>query len=178
MTADDIVDFWVAAGPRRWFTRDPAFDGTLSAKFSKTLQAARIGTYDHWATTAKGAVGLVIVLDQFSRNLNRGSPLAFAGDLMALAVAKEAVGRGFHQQLVPALGQWLIMPFEHAEDLECQHRGVGLFQSMGMLDMAHWAQVHLDIIARFGRFPHRNRVLGRSSTAAEVAFLQSGGFAG
>ena len=130
------------------------------------------------AKQPEGALGLVILLDQVSRNIHRGSPLAFAGDAKALALAKTSVGRGYHQKLVPPLALWLIMPFEHAEDLDAQHRGVALFGTMGLHEMVYYAQMHLDIIARFGRFPHRNPVLGRRSTAAEIAFLQAGGFAG
>ena len=102
-------------------------------------------------------MGLVILLDQVSRNTHRGSPLAFAGDAKALALAKASVGRGYHQKLVPPLAMWLLMPFEHAEDLDAQNRCVALFGTLGLHDMVYYAQMHLDIIARFGRFPHRNR---------------------
>ncbi len=142
------------------------------------MQQARDGVFDAWAETPRGALGLIILLDQFSRNIHRGSPLAFAADGKALALSKSAVARGFHQMLPAPLAQWFIMPFEHAEDLDCQHRAVALFQSMGLVDMAHWARVHRDIILRFGRFPHRNAILCRTSTPEEIAFLTSGGFAG
>ena len=176
--AKTVVDFWMLAGPERWFTRDAAFDGALAVRFCGALKQARLGTFDHWGETPEGALGLVLLLDQVSRNTHRGSPLAFAGDAKALALAKTAVGRGYHQKLVAPLAMWLIMPFEHAENLDAQHRAVSLFGTMGLLEMIHYAQIHLDIIARFGRFPHRNPVLGRKSTAAEIAFLQAGGFAG
>jgi uncharacterized protein (DUF924 family) len=123
-------------------------------------------------------LGLVILLDQVSRNIHRGSPLAFAADVRALRLAKASVSRGYHQILIPPMAFWLIMPFEHAEDLDAQNRGVALFGTMGQHEMVYYAQMHLDIIARFGRFPHRNTVLGRRSTADEIAFLQAGGFAG
>ena len=122
--------------------------------------------------------GAVLLLDQVSRNVHRGSPLAFAADTRALRLARGWIGRGFHQKLPAPRARWLIMPYEHAENLDAQHRGVALFQTMGLSDMAYWAQVHLDIIARFGRFPHRNPVLGRTSTPEELAFLKAGGFAG
>ncbi len=178
MTPRDIVDFWMAAGPARWFTKDAAFDGALAVRFGAALKQARLGAFDHWGESPMGALGLVLLLDQASRNIHRGSPLAFAADARALALAKGWIGRNYHHSLPAPLASWLIMPFEHAEDLDAQRRGVALFQSMGLHDMAHWAQVHHDIIARFGRFPHRNPVLGRRSTPAELAFLAAGGFAG
>ena len=168
----------MASGEERWFTKDAAFDGALAVRFGGALKQARLGAFDHWGETPEGALGLILLLDQVSRNTHRGSPLAFAGDAKALALANTSVGRGFHQKLVPPLARWLIMPFEHAEDLDAQNRCVALFGTLGLSDMVYYAQMHLDIIARFGRFPHRNAVLGRTSTAAELAFLQSGGFAG
>jgi uncharacterized protein (DUF924 family) len=176
--ARTIADFWMLAGPERWFTRDAAFDGTLAVRFGGALKQARLGAFDHWGETPEGALGLVLLLDQVSRNTHRGSPLAFAGDAKALALAKTSVGRGYHQKLVPPLAMWLLMPFEHAEDLDAQNRCVALFASIGLNEMVYWAQLHLGIIARFGRFPHRNAVLGRRSTAEEIAFLQAGGFSG
>jgi uncharacterized protein (DUF924 family) len=178
MSPCDIVRFWIEAGPTRWFTKDAAFDGTLAVRFGEALKAARRGDLDHWGDTPQGALGLVILLDQFSRNIHRDSPLAFAADAKALAIAKVWIGRGFHQRLAPPLSSWFVMPFEHAEDLDVQKRGVALFETMGLHERAHWARVHRDVIARFGRFPHRNAVLGRTSTPAELAFLRSGGFSG
>jgi len=178
MTPETVVSFWEAAGPARWFTKDPAFDGALALRFGEALGQARLGALDHWGETPEGALGLVILLDQVSRNIHRGSPLAFAADAKALALARTWIGRGYHQKLAAPRAIWLLMPFEHAEDLDAQQRCVALFRSMGLSEMAHWAQVHLDIIARFGRFPHRNAVLGRASTPAEIAFLKAGGFAG
>ncbi len=172
------MDFWTLAGPQRWFTKDSAFDGQLSVRFGDALKQARLGAFDHWGETPEGALGLVILLDQVSRNTNRGSPLAFAGDAKALALAKTAVGRGYHQKLVAPMAMWLLMPFEHAENLDAQNRCVALFGSLGLSEMVYYAQMHLDIIDRFGRFPHRNKILGRASTAAEIEFLQAGGFAG
>ena len=142
------------------------------------MSQARAGTFDHWGETPEGALGLVILLDQVSRNIHRGSPLAFAADAKAMALARAWIGRGYHQKLVAPRAKWLLMPLEHAEDLDAQQRCVALFRSMGLSEMAHWAQIHLDIIARFGRFPHRNAVLGRASTPDEIAFLKAGGFAG
>jgi uncharacterized protein (DUF924 family) len=174
----DIVDFWMAAGPDRWFTKDAAFDGVLSVRFGAALKQARLGAFDYWGESPMGALGLVLLLDQVSRNIHRGSPLAFAADARALALAKHWIGRNYHHALPAPLASWFILPFEHAEDIDAQKRGVALFMSMGQHEMAHWAQIHLDIIARFGRFPHRNPVLGRRSTSAELVFLAAGGFAG
>lgn len=178
MRPEDVTQFWERAGETRWFTKDAAFDGALKVRFGSALADARNGAFDHWGETPEGALGLVILLDQVSRNIHRGSPLAFAADAKALRLAKRWIGQGFHQKLRAPRACWLIMPFEHAEELDAQHRGVALFHTMGLQDQAHWAQIHLDIIARFGRFPHRNPVLGRVSTPAELAFLKAGGFAG
>ena len=178
MDAKTIVDFWTLAGPERWFTRDAAFDGALSVRFGEVLKRARLGAYDHWVETPGGALGLIILLDQVSRNIHRDSPLAFAGDAKALVLAKTSVSRNYHQMLPAPLALWLIMPFEHAEDMDAQQRCAALFETMGLPEMVHYAKIHRDIIARFGRFPHRNAFLGRTSTPAEIAFLQNGGFAG
>jgi uncharacterized protein (DUF924 family) len=178
MTPDDILDFWNRAGETRWFTRSAGFDGALSVKFGAALAQAREGAFDAWAETPRGALALVVLLDQFSRNIHRGTPHMFAADRRALAIAKQAVGRGFHRALPGPEASWFVLPFEHAEDLDAQWRGVALFESMGLNSMVYWAKLHLDIIARFGRFPHRNPILGRVSTPAEIAFLAAGGFSG
>jgi uncharacterized protein (DUF924 family) len=178
MSPEHIVDFWYQAGEERWFTRDAAFDGILAVRFGAALRDARLGAFDHWAETPEGALGLVILLDQVSRNIHRGSPLAFAADAKALTMARQWIGRGYHQKLPPPYARWFLMPLEHAEDLDAQHRCVALFNTMGLHEMAYWARMHLNIIAEFGRFPHRNPVLGRKSTPAELAFLKAGGFAG
>ncbi len=178
MTPDDMIDFWYGAGEDAWFTKNAAFDGALAVRFGAALNEARFGAFDHWGETPHGALGLVLLLDQVSRNIHRGSPLAFAADARALGLAKQWIGRGYHHKLVAPRARWLLMPFEHAEDIDAQHRCVALFNTMGLHDLAHWAKVHLDIIAKFGRFPHRNAVLGRKSTAAELAFLRAGGFSG
>ncbi|NJM29832.1 MAG: DUF924 domain-containing protein [Rhizobiales bacterium] len=178
MKPECMVRFWHEAGEERWFTKNAAFDGALAVRFGAALKEARLGHYDHWGDTPQGALGLVLLLDQVSRNIHRGSPLAFAADAKSLSLARQWIGKGYHQNLPPPRARWLLMPFEHAEDLDAQHRCVALFGTMGLYDMAHWAKLHLDIIAKFGRFPHRNAVLGRKSTPEEIAFLRSGGFAG
>ncbi|QIG48229.1 DUF924 domain-containing protein [Nordella sp. HKS 07] len=177
MTPDDVIDFWLKAGEERWFVKDTAFDGALSVRFKEALAKARDGAFDHWAETPRGMLALILMLDQFSRNIHRGSPLAFAADKKALALARRAVSHGDHLTVPAPLAMWLIMPFEHAEDLDAQRRCVALFAAR-QPDMVHWAKLHLDIIERFGRFPHRNAILGRKSTPEELAFLAAGGFSG
>jgi uncharacterized protein (DUF924 family) len=178
MKPEDMVRFWYEAGEESWFTKNAAFDGALAVRFGAALKEARLGAYDRWGDTPEGALGLVLLLDQVSRNIHRGSPLAFAADAKALALARQWIGKGYHQKLPPPRACWFLMPFEHAEDLDAQHRCVALFGTMGLHENVWWAKVHLDIIAKFGRFPHRNAVLGRKSTPEEIAFLRSGGFAG
>jgi uncharacterized protein (DUF924 family) len=178
MTPQDITSFWEQAGESKWFFKDPVFDGALKVRFGGALEEARSGACDHWAQTPEGALGLVILLDQVSRNIHRGSPLAFAADARALRIAKQSVARGFLSKVTAPRAMWFCMPFEHSENIDDQWRCLALFQTMGLNEMAHWAKVHLDIIARFGRFPHRNPVLGRRSTPEELAFLKAGGFAG
>jgi uncharacterized protein (DUF924 family) len=178
MTPQDVTKFWFAAGEDRWFSKDAAFDGQLSVRFGAALAQARDGVFDAWADTPRGALGLVILLDQLSRNIHRGSPLAFAADARALRLAKQAIGRGYLTAMRAPEAMWFCMPLEHSENLDDQWRCVGLFQTMGLNEMVHWAKLHLDIIARFGRFPHRNAVLGRKSTPEELAFLKAGGFSG
>ena len=178
MSPQEVADFWMLAGPSRWFTKDAAFDGALAVRFGTASREARLGKFDHWGETPAGALGLILLLDQVPRNIHRGSPLPFAADAKALALAKSWIGQGYHQKLPPPRARWFLMPFEHAEDLDAQRRCVALFASMGLHDMVHWAGVHRDIIARFGRFPHRNAVLGRKSMPAELAYLAAGGFAG
>jgi len=177
-TPRDIIDFWTAAGPARWFTRDAAFDGELSVRFKDLLAEGRAGHLDSWAETAEGALGLVILLDQFSRNIHRGSPLMFAADKRALALAKVSISRGDHYAFPVPVAKWLYMPFEHAEDIDAQERSVGLFGARGPAENVPYAIEHRDIIARFGRFPHRNAILGRPSSPAERDYLADGGFAG
>ncbi|MBM3520995.1 MAG: DUF924 domain-containing protein [Alphaproteobacteria bacterium] len=178
MTPDKVWTFWKEAGPSRWFNKDAAFDGTLRVRFGDALAEARTGAFDHWGETPEGARGLVILLDQVSRNINRGSPLSFAADAHARKLVKAWIGRGYLWKLPAPEAMWFCMPLEHSEEIDDQKRCVALFKMLGLADMVYYAKLHLDIIARFGRFPHRNKVLGRSSTPEEIAFLKSGGFAG
>jgi uncharacterized protein (DUF924 family) len=178
----DIVDFWRQAGPTRWFEKDEAFDASIRLKFDPTHQAAARGAYDGWIETAEGALALVILLDQFPRNLFRGSGHAFATDGKAQRTAREAVARGHDKATGAELRPFFYLPFSHSESLADQQLAVSLYEALtretGDGNDGKWALIHHDIIARFGRFPHRNAALGRITTADEQAFLDAGGFAG
>lgn len=140
--------------------------------------AAARGQYDGWADTAEGALALLILLDQFPRNLFRGSAHSYATDGKARAVARAAIARGFHREVAPELRQFFLLPFEHSESLADQDEARRLADELGDPDTRKWADIHRDIIARFGRFPHRNAALGRETTPAEQEFLDDGGFSG
>jgi uncharacterized protein (DUF924 family) len=181
--AQEVLDFWREATGQRWFKKDPAFDAEIRARFEALHQAASRRELDGWAETAEGALALLLLLDQFPRNIYRGSPHAFATDRLALAVAERAVARGFDLKVPVELQVFFYLPFEHAEDAEAQRRGVELCQGHeargGHESYPRYALIHQDLIARFGRFPHRNAVLGRVSSEAELAFLAAeGGFKG
>jgi uncharacterized protein (DUF924 family) len=178
MKPADVVAFWVKAGPKAWFRRSKAFDAEIRERFEALHHAAARGELDDWAKTAEGALALLLLLDQFPRNLYRDSPHAFATDPLARTVARAAADRGFDTQVDPELRQFFYLPFEHSERLEDQDHGVALCTASGDADLVKWANIHRDIIARYGRFPHRNASLGRGTTEAERAFLDEGGFAG
>jgi uncharacterized protein (DUF924 family) len=183
VTAAAIVAFWRDAGPKCWFAHDPAFDRTIAERFEAAHQAAARGTLAAWEETPEGALALVLLTDQFSRNLYRGSAHAFATDEMARNAARRALARGFDQAFDPALRQFFYLPFEHHEDGASQARAVALYQALTEAGGApaqglEYARLHAGLIARFGRFPHRNRELGRTDTEEEIEFLRNGGFAG
>lgn len=175
---NDILTFWTHAGPEKWYSAKASFDEAIRLKFEGVHHAAARGEYDHWAVTAEGALALLIVLDQFPRNLYRKSAHAFATDPKARAIARTAVENGWHTKVEPPLRQFILLPFEHSEDLADQEFGLLLAADLGDAEMIKWHRIHRDIIARFGRFPHRNPMLGRTTTAEEQAFLDDGGFAG
>ncbi|HEY8574338.1 DUF924 family protein [Phenylobacterium sp.] len=177
-TPNDILHFWRHAGPSRWFRKDKAFDAAIRLKFEATHHAAARGEYDGWAETAEGALALVILLDQFPRNLYRGSAHAWATDPKARAVARRAIDAGFQRQVEPDLAGFFVLPFEHSEDLADQDFGLKVADALGDQEVIKWSRIHRDLIARFGRFPHRNPALGRETTPEEQAFLDDGGFSG
>lgn len=177
MEPGDVVAFWRDAGPSRWFKKDEAFDQTFRDRFLAAHEAASRGDLDAWQRTAEGALALCILLDQFPRNSFRGSPRMFATDAKAREVARAAVDAGFDTQVDESLRQFFYLPFMHSERIEDQDLCVQLTTRIGE-ESARYARMHRDIVARFGRFPHRNTVLGRATTPEEQRFLDEGGFSG
>jgi len=185
--ARSVLDFWFGApgsiehGTTRaeWFRKDPAFDDEIHTRFGETVAIALAGGLGEWCVDAHGALARVLLLDQFTRNMFRDTPRAFAGDERALATANDAIARGFERDLDARERWFLYMPFEHAEDVAAQRRSLELFGALGneMNEPSGllWAQKHADVIFRFGRFPHRNAILGRASTPEELEFLTQQG---
>ena len=172
-----IIAFWREAGADRWFKKDAVFDDEIKQRFLETYEAAAAGKLTNWESSADGALALLILLDQFPRNMFRGETRAFATDPLARAVASRAILNGFDGAF-PDLRGFYYLPFQHSENLADQERGVALYKAVGDADGLKWAEIHADIIRKFGRFPHRNAVLGRVTTPAEQKFLDDGGFAG
>jgi uncharacterized protein (DUF924 family) len=175
---NDILGFWRSAGPKKWFAKSAAFDEAIRLKFEPVHHAAARGEYDGWAATPETALALLILLDQFPRNLYRGSAHAFATDPKARVVARAAVDAGFDRQVEPELRNFFYLPFEHSEDITDQDYALALCTEAGDENNLKFAVIHRDIIVRFGRFPHRNACLGRMTTAEEQEFLDEGGFSG
>jgi uncharacterized protein (DUF924 family) len=172
-----VVSFWIEAGPALWFAKDDKFDARFRNRFLREHEAAARGELQPWANTPDGALALVILLDQFPRNAFRGTPRMYDTDALARRVAKAAIAQGYDQQIAMELRKFFVLPFAHSEDLADQERSVALARGIGGVDLAH-AEHHRDIVKRFGRFPHRNAILGRESTAAEREYLANGGYAG
>jgi uncharacterized protein (DUF924 family) len=189
MTAQDVLDFWFGAPgspeagqPRReWFVKQDAFDDTIRTRFGAAIAQALAGGLREWdAQGPQGQLARILVLDQFTRNAHRNTPLSFAGDSLALAAARALVDSGADRALAPLQRAFAYMPFEHAEDASMQERAVELFgvlaaEHPGFDEMLDYAHRHRGVIARFGRFPHRNEILGRASTPEEVEFLRQPG---
>ncbi len=177
---EKVLSFWfdareadgTLARREAWFKKDPAFDDAIAAEFSAECERALAGDLDGLMETAKGCLALIILLDQFPRNIFRGSPHAFASDEKAREVARHVLDKGFDQGMQAVERLFLYLPFEHSEDMADQQRMLELAQALGEDRLIDYAQRHFDIIARFGRFPHRNEALGRESTEEEKAFLQ------
>jgi len=176
ITPSAVVAFWKEAGPEKWFAKDAAFDALFRDSGRAAHWAAARRELDDWMATSEGALALMILLDQYPRNSFRGTAHQFATDPLALTFAKQAVERGLHLELPSELRNFVLLPFEHSERIEDQDRYLELVA--GDDDLEKWGNIHRDIIVRFGRFPHRNRALGRTTTVAEQAFLDEGGFGG
>lgn len=172
-----VINFWRDAGPRRWFKKNAAFDGEFRSRFLNHHEAAAQGKLDGWADDAFGALALVILLDQFPRNAFRGTARMYATDKPARQLAARAIAAGFDLQAPAELRLFFYLPFAHSEILADQDRSVELSGRLGPDYLKHSLE-HREIIRRFGRFPHRNKILGRASTAEERQFLDAGGFAG
>ncbi|WIY68088.1 DUF924 family protein [Aquidulcibacter paucihalophilus] len=179
ITPSAVVAFWKEAGPGKWFAKDDAFDSRFRRGFGDAHFAAARRELDRWAETPEGSLALLILLDQFPRNVFRGSGHAFATDPLARMVARRALEAGHDRQVEGDIRRFFYLPFQHSEDLADQDRQVELFQTrMDRKPDDHWAGHHHAVIARFGRFPHRNAALGRETTPEERAFLDEDGFRG
>jgi uncharacterized protein (DUF924 family) len=183
--AAEVLVFWFgaidgqAARPE-WFRKDAAFDSQIRQRFGEVIEAALAAALTGWDATPSGALARIVVLDQFTRNAFRDQARAFAGDAPALAAARAMLGRGWDLVLPPVQRSFVYLPFEHAEDLAAQDESIRLFSALASThppsaDALAWAHKHRDIVVRFGRYPHRNEVLGRTSTAEELAFLAEPG---
>lgn len=174
MSPTAVLDFWFADGMERlWFRSNADFDEQVRQHFEAGWQQAAAGGLDDWAETAEGALALVIVLDQFPLNMFRNQPMAFSTESKAIAISKNAIDQGLDVDLQPKHKAFLYMPLMHSEALEDQERSVTLFEAAGLEDNLRFARHHHDLIQRFGRFPHRNAILGRISTPEELAYLAS-----
>lgn len=186
-TPEEILKFWFGdpAGSEygqsrpEWFKKDPAFDRTIEKQFLPVYEQAAAGQLESWPGSPSTCLALILVLDQFPRNIFRDTPRAFATDPLALQAARQAVTQGFDRQLLPVQRWFVYLPFEHSEDLADQQRSLQLFQQLesdpASQNAIDYARRHLEIIERFGRFPHRNAILGRPSTPTELEFLQQPG---
>ncbi len=176
ITPSDVLTFWFSDNAKEhWFKKTDAFDNECRDRFGSAAEAAKSGALDHWAETPEGALALVILLDQIPRNIHRGTREAFAGDEKALATAKAAIARGFDVATPSDKRNFFYLPFQHSERLADQERGMELYATNDVDDGLRWMKAHHKIIARFGRFPHRNAILGRASTSEEEGFLSEPG---
>ena len=171
----EVVGFWRDAGMDKWFRGGEAFDAECRARFLDAHFAAARRECEGWMDTAEGALALLVLLDQIPRNVFRGSGHAFASDGLALHYATRAIAAGFDAASEAGLRMFFYLPFEHSEDMADQDRAVALFAALGNANLLGYANAHRDVIARFGRFPHRNAALGRANTPDEQAWLDAGG---
>ena len=174
----DVLDFWIKAGPKKWWKKDADFDQQIASQFGETYRLACDGQLDHWSQSPEGALALILVLDQFSRNLHRNSPLAFAQDDRCVDLVKQQIASGNDRKMPSEINEFCYLPLMHSEALDDQDLCLAQMQRLDKEGNIKAAVEHRDIIERFGRFPHRNKVLGRETTTAEQRFLDEGGFAG
>jgi uncharacterized protein (DUF924 family) len=174
MSPAAVLDFWFSAeAAPRWFRATEAFDTEVRQRFLPTWEAARVGGLGDWEQSARGSLALVVVLDQLPLNMFRGQPACFATEAQSREVAERAIARGFDRQLDEREKMFLYLPFMHSEELADQDRSVALFEGARLRDNLRWARHHREIVRRFGRFPHRNLILGRISTPEEQEWLAS-----
>ena len=183
----EVLEFWFGAGgdygkrDNRWFAKDEAFDDEIRRRFSPLVEALSAGGHRGWLDDARACLARIVALDQFPRQIHRGSPRAFAADPLALEAARLAVASGYDTAMLPVERLFAYLPFEHSESLADQERACELMRPLAQYpetgDALRYAEAHRAIIARFGRFPHRNAALGRSSTAEEIDFLRQPGSA-
>lgn len=176
--AAEVVAFWRASGPSRWYKASPIFDRLVKMRLGAAHEAAARGELADWAATPVGSLALLILLDQAPRNIFRGTPRAFATDAIALQLAESALQRKFDRSARHPMRQFFYLPFMHSEALADQQRCVELMAAHGGAENLRYAEIHRDVIARFGRFPHRNAILGRTPRPEEETFLAEGGFRG
>ena len=174
----ETVAFWRDAGMPKWFGRDDAFDAEFNRRFHAAHLSAARRELEPWMESAEGALALLILLDQFPRNCFRGNAHSYATDGLALHYARRAIASGYDLQVDSALRMFFYLPFEHSEAMADQDHALALFEGIGEAELTRYAVLHRDLIARFGRFPHRNAALGRESTQEEIDYLASGGFSG
>jgi len=174
--AQEVIDFWlVETAPEKRFEKDPAFDRQIKARFGSVIEAALAGELDGTVPDVTGALGLILVLDQFTRNVFRDTPKAFAGDPRALKLSQDCAAKGYLAHPDQDWRQFMLMPMMHCEDIAVQKASLPLFQAYASEETHRYAVMHHDIIARFGRYPHRNAILGRESTPEELEFLSRPG---
>jgi uncharacterized protein (DUF924 family) len=181
MQPEDVLSFWFDQPPKNWFRKNAAFDAEVRTRFGSTIDTALAGGLRDWdGQGAAAMLARILVLDQFTRNAWRNTPTSFAGDALALHAARMLADSGAHLTLTAQQRAFAYMPFEHAEDAAMQARAIALFTQLaadhpGFDDSLDYARRHSDVIARFGRFPHRNAILGRASTPEETAYLAQPG---
>ena len=176
LTKEDIITFWFEEiSPEQWFKKDKEFDAMLLERAGTTVIKALNGQLDRWSKTSTGSVSLVILLDQFTRNIFRDTPKAFSGDEMALVLCQKSINSKWFSELSMTFKQFLLMPMMHSEDISIQEKSLPLFKQHANNRTYEFAVKHRDIIAKFGRFPHRNLILSRPSTEEELMFLNEHG---